>query len=146
MADANEIISNEILKLREEYIKKYNLNKYEDINQGYCSYFSKELKKRLNKEDINAEIIDSDSLKLIPEDKDLSPWSEKEILRRGFRLFTSPSLREISRFYLGYHVWVYCKDTNKHYDSESPNGEEYLFNLGLYRKRITECLSGVKLR
>lgn len=145
MLDANKIITDEILKLREEYIKKYSLNRYEDINQGYCSYFAKELKDILNQKDIIVEVIDSDGLKLMPEDKDYSPWSESKILKKGLKLFKNPTCKDISRFYLGYHVWVYSKDTKRSYDSESPNGEEYFFNLGLYRRGITEHLSGAKL-
>lgn len=131
------IIENIIKKSREYYKKRWHLNSFKEINHGHCMYFAELVKDRLESEySIKVEIVDSDTLKIDSNDGDNSPWDKDKFSKRNFRLHKNLSFEDLESAKFYYHVWVYDKETNKHYDSECPKGVGSVLSLPIYKRAI----------
>lgn len=136
------IIEREIKDLRVYYRSRWHLRGYKGINHGFCEAFAEDLKERLTRLNIvDIEIINSDAMKLNPDNGDYSDWSSDKVLEFNMRHPKNIEYDELNKLRLGYHVWIYDKITKRHYDSEAPKGVSCLFKLPIYNRAIQKYLS-----
>lgn len=134
------MISNEIIKLRDIYIKKYKLKSYMRINCGKCIEFADDIYEKLKDVYPTIKISTIDDFKSPYDQGDYEEelFDIDKLLDSGAPVIPfNLSTRQIDGLELGYHHWITIDDL--HYDSEAPNGVNSIFELPIY-KRILKLL------
>lgn len=125
----NNLISNVIENIREEYIYNEFVSTYREINNGYCPEFAEEVVSIIDDENVTNVSMDNFMIDEEFNGDGNDKWDQDILKEWGI-----PYNKELDNIVFGYHVWI--TDGEKHYDAECPEGVYNFFELPFFKRYL----------